>query len=70
MANQRIDLDLHTKQLSEYQKHSKRKTEEFREQSKAIKEHIQTSSQSREEALAKEIAELKQLTKRHVSFEE
>lgn len=70
MANHRINLDLHTKKLNDYQKHSKLKAEEFREQSKAIQEHLQSSSQSREEALAKEIAELKQLTKRHAFPEE
>lgn len=67
MANQPVDFNSHHEQHRLYQKHSKQRTDAFRQQSQAIQQQMQTSAESHERALAKEIAELKQLTKRHAS---
>lgn len=66
MTKQPIDLDAYNKQLSQHQQRTKEVAETYRQKSKELENHLESSARSREEALAREIAELKQATKRNV----
>lgn len=66
MTKQPIDLDAYNKQLTQHQQRTKEVAETYRQKSKELEYHLESSARSREEALAREIAELKQVTKRNV----
>lgn len=66
MTKQPIDLDAYNKQLNQHQQRTKEVAETYRQKSKELENHLESSARSREEALAREIAELKQATKRNV----
>lgn len=66
MTKKPIDLDAYNKQLHQHQQRTKEVAETYRQKSKELEHHLESSTRSREEAIAREIAELKQVTKRNV----
>ncbi|MCC5891120.1 hypothetical protein [Exiguobacterium sp.] len=64
MTRKPIDLDAYNKQLNQHQRRTKQVAETYRQKSKALEEQLEAATRSREEALVKELAELKQTTKR------
>ncbi|OGX79500.1 hypothetical protein EVJ27_08145 [Exiguobacterium sp. SH3S2] len=65
MTKKPFDLDVHNKQLNQHHQRTKQAAETYRNKSKELEHHLESSTRSREEALAKEIAELKQATMRN-----
>ncbi|STO07090.1 hypothetical protein [Exiguobacterium aurantiacum] len=66
MTKKPIDLDAYNKQLNQHQQRTKQVAETYRQKSKELENHLESSARSREKILAREIAELKQTTKRNV----
>ncbi|MFN4214190.1 MULTISPECIES: hypothetical protein [unclassified Exiguobacterium] len=64
MTKKATDLDAHNKQLNQHQRRTKQVAETYRQKSKALEEQLEAATRAREEVLTKEIAELKQTTKR------
>ncbi|WP_114165187.1 hypothetical protein [Exiguobacterium sp. TNDT2] len=67
MTKKPIDFDAYNKQLSQHQQRTKQVAETYRQKSENLKLRLESSARSRDEALAQEITELKQATKRNVS---
>ena len=66
MEKKPINLDAYNKQLNQHQERTKQVAETYRQKSKELEHHLESSTRSREEILAREIAELKQAAKRNL----
>jgi uncharacterized membrane-anchored protein YhcB (DUF1043 family) len=66
MTKKPIDFDAYNKQLNRHQQRTKQIAETYRQKNKELEHHLESSARSREEVLVREIAELKQATKRNV----